>query len=99
MALSPYYLHFANKIITVLIFFITKSAIQTSVVSQVRLPEDRLEGLFHSSDSIKGFGNSNLRNYENLTWCTLQTPAKGVVQVVFTNKKTNKMVCAEIPIT
>ena len=72
---------------------------QTSVVSKVKLPEERLEYFFNERfEPHKEDRHSNLKDFSNLNWCSTEAPAHGTVQIVLSNRRTNRILCAEIPV-
>lgn len=76
-----------------------QSSIVTSVMSRVRFPKGKLERFFNGLTKAPfKFKNYACKDFEDIHCFSVTTPARGVVQIVFTNKRTGKVVCAEIPV-
>jgi hypothetical protein len=63
-----------------------QSSIVTSVMSQVRFPEGKLERFFNGlTEPPCKFQNYACKDFEDIHYFCAETPVKGVVQIVFTN--------------
>lgn len=72
----------------------------SSVMSKISLPQRRLEAAANCSRSPGQntlHRDLSLKGYENVDWKFLTVSGNGNVQMVFSSKQDNKIICVEIP--
>lgn len=72
----------------------------TSVTTQIKFSESRLENYFNStSQDTRAPGDSLSRDFENIDWVSVHAAAKGSIQLVFASDKSGVILCVDIPTT
>jgi hypothetical protein len=74
--------------------------IVTSVMTQIKLPESRLENYFNSnSKGTKQLRDNFCGDFENIDWLSAHAAARASVQMVFASDESSVVICVDIPTT
>jgi hypothetical protein len=72
----------------------------TSVMTQIKFSESRLENYFNNtSRDNKELGDNFSEDFEEVDWRSAHTAAKGSIQMVFAGHESSVIICVDIPIT